>query len=246
MSFCMQSGKNIKTQKPLILFSPLNVVGHFRRLNIAIGKSGKLPRAFKKAQEMNYVAESLAGRRAADKKNYWLRSIENRHGTPDIKTYCWKNSGNIPDSMWEHFVEVTEYEEHATEPIVDFLNARKLHKYKDDQQLIILCRISRKTEIPSLLEIKQKFISLGVVNPVMFCGRVSEVDGKDAVYRLIQIDSDPNSAPESQDFNLQAELLNMTYEGVLVLDNTGTAARTQHYPFEDIGFIPDENGNYQL
>jgi hypothetical protein len=236
-------------QEELVLFSPLNVIGHFQELKKAVERSGNKPRSFRKAEEANFVAEALAGRRSADGQNYWLRLIGNEDRTPDIKTYSWKNSGKIPDEMWEHFVEVTEYEEHSPESIVEFLARTKLWKYKDDPQLIILCRINKEVSLPSLVALKEALLSENAVNPILLCGRVSEVGGSDGLYKLIQIEPDVETVPESKTFNLQDELLSMKYEGVLVLSRNGTPGKypdVKHYPFETLGFIPESDSTYQV
>jgi hypothetical protein len=236
-------------KKPIVLFSPLNVIHHYQMLNKAVLISGKKIRSFRKVEEANFVAEALVGRREADGRNYWLRLIGNEEQSPDIKTYSWKEPKLIGGVMEEHFVEVTEYEAHSNEPIVEFLEKHKLNKYRDDPNLIILCRISRETNLPSLIELKQDLVAKNTVNPILFCGRTSIKDGPEAVYRLIQIDANPNVMPEKKDFKIQEGLLNMEYEGVLVLDNnsiSGKFPETKHYPFETLGFIPEVDGTYLI
>jgi hypothetical protein len=234
-------------KESLVLFSPLNVIHHYQMLRQVILASGKNIRSFRKVEEANFVAEALVGRRAADGKKYWLRLIDNKEETPDIKTYSWKGSGKDPDEMWEHFIEVVEYERHSSEPIIEFLQKTKLNKYRDDNKLIILCRINKQVNLPSLIKIKNDLIGQNTINPILFCGRISSDGDKETIYRLIQIDPDPNAIPESIDFNLRNELLGMNYEGVLVLDNLGKYSKTKkHYPFESLGFIPKADGSYSL
>ena len=237
----------MKNRSPIALFSPLNVIAHFRQLPPSLLKDKHRSKAYRKAQEASFVAEALAGRRAADGKDYWLRIIDDGVGTPDIKTYSWKESGENPDGMWEHFVEVTEYEEHSDDSLVAFLARTKLNKYRDDPELVILCRVSTYVHIPSHAELKQALVDLKAVNPVLICGRLSQNDTPDATYRLIQIDPDPHVVAQHIDFVLGTELLKMTITGVLILDNAkspGNFPDEKHYPFEELGFIPNADGSY--
>ncbi len=234
--------------KPLVVFSPLNVIDHFHRLEATFLKSGIRSGvkydAFRKAQEASFVAEALAGRRSADGEDYWLRIVDDKDQSPDIKTYSWQKSGKVPDHMWEHYVEVTEYEHHSSEPLVEFLQKRKLHKYRDDSQLIILCRVSRPTSLPPLTDIKRDLVQKKAVNPILICGIISTPEEPKIMFRLIQIEPDANAVPESHDFDLKAELLNMKYAGVLVLNDP--TSENKHYPFEVLGFTPNENGSYSF
>lgn len=233
--------------EPLKLFSTRNVIVHYYKLRDSLAETSISSREFRKATEAYFVAEMLAGRRAADGQDYWLRLIDNKEQTPDIKTYSWKHSGRIPDGMWEHFIEVTEYEDHSSESLIDFLERTKLNKYRDDPQLIILCRVSKFTTIPPLLELKRELLARRVVNPILICGRMSSETDEEVIYRLIQIDPGVDIMPQSVDFNLKQQLEQMTNDGVLILDKLmepGKYIDIKNYPFESLGFIPKDDGTY--
>ncbi len=232
---------------PEPLFSPVNVIGHFRRLPLSFRNDPKRSNAYRKAQEASFVAEMLAGRRSADKTNYWLRIIGDGEQSPDIKTYAWKHSGKIPDGMWEHFVEVTEYEEHSSEPLIDFLDRTKLHNYKHDPLLVILCRITRYAHISSHTDLKHQLVNRKVVNPVLLCGPSTDPNFPDTDHTLIEFSPAPDAPPAWVRFNLDKELSTMDRRGVLVLDKRRTPAylpKEKHYPFGGLGFVPNEDGSY--
>lgn len=229
------------------LFSPVNVIGHFRRLPLSFRTDPKRSKAYRKAQEASFVAEMLAGRRSADKTDYWLRIIGDGEQSPDIKTYAWKKSGKSPDGMWEHFVEVTEYEDHSQEPLIDFLDRTKLHKYKHDPMLIILCRITRYAHIPSHMELKRKLVERKVVNPVLLCGPSTDATFPETDHTLIEFNPAQGAPPAWVRFNLDKELSTMDRRGVLVLDKRrrpGYFPNEKNYPFQQLGFVPDRDGSY--
>lgn len=232
---------------PEPLFSPANVIAHFRRLPLSFRNDAKRSKPYRKAQEASFVAEMLAGRRSADKTDYWLRIIGDSDRSPDIKTYAWKRSGRIPDGMWEHFVEVTEYEDHSQEPLIDFLDRTKLHKYKHDPMLIILCRITRHAHIPSHLDLKRQLVERKVVNPILLCGPSTDPSFPETDHALIEFSPEPDAPPAQVRFSLDKELSAMDRRGVLVLDKRRKSSyfpNEKNYPFQQLGFVPNKDGFY--
>jgi hypothetical protein len=132
-------------------------------------------------------------------------------------------------------------------PLIDFLDRTKLAKYRDDPMLIILCRITRDAHIPSHMELKRHLIERGVVNTVLLCGPSTDPLSPDTDHTLIQFTPGSGDVPQWIRFNLNKELSTMSHKGVLVLDKRrrpGYQPNEKHYPFEQLGFVPDTDGNY--
>jgi hypothetical protein len=130
---------------------------------------------------------------------------------------------------------------------IDFLDRTKLHKYKYDPMLVILCRITRSAVIPSRAEFKYQLQERNFANPVMLCGPSGDATFPDTNYALIEFSPMSNDPPGHVRFNLEKELSTMDRRGVLVLDKRrkpGYFPNEKNYPFQQLGFVPNEDGSY--
>jgi len=230
---------------PPFMFSPRTVIDHFRRLPPSYRTDRR--RSYRKAEEAVFVSEMLAGQRAMCGTDVWLRIIGDAERSPDIKVYLWKKTGKTPDGMGVVFVEVTEYEEHSRESLVEFLDRTKLHKYPDDPELIILCRITRYSETPPASELKRQLVERNVINPILLCGPSTDPLLPHTDRTLIAFNPAPDVPPQWIRFNLDRELSTMSEAVVIEWNRRGGPVaypKKRPGPFEVIGFVPDERGCY--
>lgn len=225
------------TNKPW--FSPLNVIYHFKKLVIE-GKIGPGKKFYKKCYEAFVVAISLIGISKVLGREFWMQIVDDKEGSPDIRTGCYDKKIRDNDFAIQD-VEVVTYDDNSPESLVDFLLRTKLSDKKGyDRLTTILCHIHKMTNIPSVQELNRQLLEKNpkLKSPVMILGKIDPVK---EIYYVAHIYPTVNL---STTFNLIDECKARKYKGVLVLNRAAKGAldfkrnsEEKHYPFENLGLI---------
>ncbi len=126
-----------------IWYPPLNVIHHANLLSKSLSLKEQKSKRFRKVIEAYTVAQMLAGITTKENKDYWMQIVDDKSGSPDIRTIRVIDSSNEKFDLLEQIdVEVVEYESHSQISIPEFIVEKKLSKYKSyDENTIILCHI---------------------------------------------------------------------------------------------------------
>lgn len=235
-----------------IWFSPLNVFHHANQLQKATSLDDQKRKEFRKVLEAKITAIMLVGFVLVGGKKYWLQLVDDKEGSPDIRTIMPSENDNPKfDFFDQHDVEVVEYEAHSNGDIADFLLNSKFSKMDAyDAKTHILCHISlsAKFDMPSLEEDLEK--------------QMSQINTKSQIYLLIPTAAEGRRyglialKPKVQvlvEFNPEEELFKWgakDYPGVrsFVLGSRKpgeSRPNEKHYPFEKLGYVPNSQGEYQ-
>jgi hypothetical protein len=208
------------TDKPLltdkVFFNPVNVIYEFKRLE-SIGIINPNIKAYKRIQEGYISAISLVGLVETLKTGFWLQIVDDKEGSPDVRTIC-----RLPKGADNEFsiqdVEIVNFESHSGDDIVDFLLKTKLSDKKGYDDLTnILCFIDKFVDLPPATELHKTLISKGLnkKSPVMLLGKIYKDQEK---YRLLNIYLDLTF---DITFDLEEGCEKIKYPGALKLGNRG-------------------------
>ena len=206
--------------KPLIndkiFYNPVNIIYEFKKLEYS-GVINPRIKAYKKLQEAYISAISLVGLAEALGIDFWLQIVDDKEGSPDIKTIhrapkTENNEFNIED------VEIVIFEKHSTKDIVEFLLSTKLSAKKGyDDLTSILCFVDKIAYLPSTIELHKALVDkrLNKKSPVMLLGKIYQNQEK---YRLVNIYPDLSF---DITFDLEEGCKKITYAGALKLGKRG-------------------------
>jgi hypothetical protein len=222
-----------------IWFSPVNVIYHFKKLEIE-GKIAPGQKHYKKCCEAFIAAISLVGIIKMLEREFWMQIVDDSEGSPDVRTGCYDKK--IRDNDFAIVdVEVVTYDANSSESLVDFLLRTKLSASKGyDNLTTILCHINKITSIPSAEELNKQIIARNPkIKPhVVIIGKTDPVK---EIYRMVQIYPDVDL---DITFDLMAECHARKYNGVLVLNKGANKVPEfksnqdeKHYPFENLGLV---------
>ena len=201
--------------------------------------------------EARAVAVMLVGLSKQENKEYWMQIVDDKHGSPDI--YTARYADNQPekfDKLDREDVEVVEYTKHSTETLPQFLLKTKFSETKSYDVLThILCYLGEgaKIHLPSVEQLQKEMEIIQSNTPVIF---LAPVNSNPESYKIILVNPKVIVLPE---FNLIKELHSLgkkDYKGVMKF-NFGSRKpiehipNEKHFPFENLGYRPDNNGNYQ-
>lgn len=222
-----------------IWFSPVNFIYHFKKLE-GEGKIAPNKKFYRKACEAFVVAISLIGIIKIFGKEFWMQIIDDKEGSPDIRTGCYDKKIRDNDFATED-IEVVTYDDNSSDNLVDFLLRTKLSGDKAyDELTTILCHIHRITQIPTLQELNWQLLAKNpkIKSPVIILGKT---DPLKEIYRMAQIYP---TVDLDITFDLIAECKARKYNGVLVLHRSPKwniefkrNPEEKHYPFENLGVI---------
>jgi hypothetical protein len=233
-----------------VWFSPLNVIHHSNELETFLSQDQKNTSKYKKVIEAKMTAVMLMALMEVEKKQYWMQIVDDKEQSPDVRTINYEDvqSGKF-DNMEQEDVEVVGYEHHSTGNIVDFLLATKFSSSKSyDPQTHILCHLldGEIINLPSEEELKKQMAVIKSPCPTVVLGATSETASN---YKLILLNPEVRTVIEFNLIKSLERLVQNNYIGVLTLKRGSRRpieARPdeKHYPFESIGYIPNEEGNY--
>ena len=234
-----------------IWFSPVNVVYHASQLNQSATEIEKKTKKFRKVVETYMVAIMVTGMTLIDSKQYWLQLVEDKEQSPDVRTVC---KSDILDPKFDNMdyqdVEVVGYNSTGGRSLPEFLATTKFSGLKAyDNKTYILGYMSDDQGGMSLddLSLAKEMASFEFRSPTLF---VAASTSDRRRYRLLQL------APEVctlVEFDLEEELIKLgqrpDYVGVLNLKRGSRRPATKnpadkHYPFERLGYLPNEDGSY--
>jgi hypothetical protein len=234
-----------------VWFSPLNVIHHADELDRVLPLKQKSTKEFRKVVEARAVAVMLTGLITKTGRQYWMQVVDDKERSPDIKTICYaeKHSEKFDNAEYQD-VEVVEYEKHSAMPLPEFLAQTKFAKEKGyDKDTHILCHLGKDMafNLPKEEELKNQMKIINSSCPIVFLAP-SNQDG--TRYKLTQLNPEVRDLIE---FNLEEELHNLGgttgYIGVMHFKLGSRKPieikpEEKYYPFEKIGYVPDEHGNY--
>ena len=230
-----------------IWFSPFTVIQHGQLLLKSLSEKEKGTKRFRKVIEAYSVAQMLVGIIAQEDREYWMQIVGDEYQSPDIRTirYADKNEGSF-DKLEKVDVEVVEYESHANLPLLEFIVEKKFSSKKSyDGNTIILCHIGSGVNsfLPDGKEIER---IMGSVDSPCQVFILAGTDPWISELELIQIKP---RVGVLRKFNLIQELSARKYNHVVnfVLGTRRPPTHNpenKHYPFEKLGYIPNENGSY--
>lgn len=222
--------------KNKIWFSPLNVIYHFKKLE-SEGKITSGNKIYKKAREAFVTAIALIGMIKITGKEFWMQIIDDKEGSPDIRTGCYDKKIKDNDFATQD-IEIVTYDQNSPEDIVDFLMRTKLSREKAyDNLTTILCHINKITYLPPLSELNRKLLDRNpeIKSPVLILGKI---DPSKEIYRVAQIYP---TVDLDTTFDLVAECKARKYNGVLSLTRSAKGnfefkhnPKDKHYPFENL------------
>jgi hypothetical protein len=230
-----------------IWFSPLNVVHHANELEAALSQEQKKTGEYKKVMEARAVAIMLTGLITIENIDYWMQIVDDKHGSPDIRTVRYAEDNNEKfDNLEQEDVEVVEYEAHTKTSIPEFLAQTKFAKGKGyDDKTHILCYVGADVNLslPPDDELKKQ---MSIITSACPTALLIESSKNPLVYKLIKLNPDVGTIKE---FNLEEELKKLTYSGVMTFKRGSkrpieAKPEEKHYPFENIGYVPNEQGKY--
>ena len=215
-------------------FSALNVVAHFGT-DFAPGLG--TPQTRKKAEEMWAVAVMIAGIQEAVGSEYWMQSVSDTEGSPDVRTTTIVNrpAGRAPDYAMQDVEVVTYTAASSSESLPEFLLRTKLSPKKAyDSLTTILIWAKDSAYCPPRTEWDTVLAGVKSSVTVVLVGQSKE---NEPVYSLIQVHPDRKNVIE---FDLNKTLLKQGYTGVITLsrgvkDVTVARPEEEHCPFESIG-----------
>lgn len=220
-------------------FNPVNVIYEFKRLE-SLGVINPSIKPYKKLQEAYISAVSLIGMVSKLGLNFWLQMVDDKEGSPDIKTIC-RNPKGVVNEFAIHDVEVVIFNKHTpSDDLIEFLLKTKLSDNKAYDDLTnILCFIDRFVVFPSVFDIQQSLLAkdLKKKSPVMLLGKILKNEER---YRLVHI------YPEISfdiTFDLLEECRKITYPGGFRLGRRGKMGEKPTYindgskicPFQKFG-----------
>lgn len=222
-----------------IWFSPLNVIHHFKKLE-AEGKIAPDKKFYRKTCEAFVTAISLIGIIKMLDREFWMQIVDDKEGSPDIRTGCYDKKIRDNDFSIQD-VEVVTYDGNSPESLVDFLLRTKLSNDKAyDEMTTVLCHIHKVTQIPSMQELNRQLLTKNpkIKSPVVILGKA---DPEKEIYRMAQIYP---TVDLDTTFDLMVECKARKYNGVLVLNRSAKGAietkynpDEKYYPFENLGLI---------
>lgn len=205
-------------------FNPVNIISEFKRLE----KEGKLTPAakdYKKIKEAYISAVSLVGLHALLKINFWLQIVDDKEGSPDVKTINFDPKGSSNDFNIED-VEIVTFGKYSSDDIVEFLIRTKLSDKKGyDNLTTVLCFVDKFVVLPTVTELNKILLdkNLNKDFPVLLLGKVYQ---DKEIYRLVQIY--PLTTLDTT-FDLFEESRKITYAGRLQLGNKGKKREKPFY-----------------
>lgn len=235
-----------------IWFSPFNVLVHAEKIRKAATDEVKKTKEYRKVLEAEAAARMLVGISAASKKDYWMQIVDDRFGSPDIRTVCYSDDEHPSfDFLEVQYVEVVEYEDHSTEDLIPFIDKRKFSKRKAyDQNTHILCHLGGETKVylPNEIELAKQVANSGINCPVLFIGSPDGLPS--STYRLLQLWPAVNVVVQF-DIKEEYEKKKPIKYGVMHFERGkrkpwAKNVDEHHYPFENIGFVPKDDGEYRF
>jgi hypothetical protein len=232
-----------------IWFSPFAVLIHAEKIKNAATQKIKKTKEYRKIIESEAAAKMLVGMSLASKKEFFMQIVDDKLGSPDIKTICYSdNKHPTLDFLETQDVEVVEYEEHSTEDLIKFIERTKFSNKKAyDLNTHILCHLGKTTKIylPGNKELNEQIARSNINCPVLFLG--SPTDLPSSTYRLLQLWPTVRTIIE---FDIKEEYKKSPKKfGVIRFERGKRKPRIKregelHYPFEKLRFIPDKQGIY--
>ncbi len=230
-----------------IWFPPANVMHHANLLRDSLSTEEKKSKEFRKVIEAYTVAQMLVGVMIKENRKYWMQLVDNKHGSPDIRTIRYADSHSEKfDNLEQVDVEVVEYESHSTVSIPQFIVDTKLSKHKSyDKNTIILCHIGGRTQsfLPNGNTIK------AIIGPLNSPSKVVLLAGANPDATEVELFSLNPEVGLILKYNPVAELVKK--ERQIVMNFTRGVRRplvynpnAKHYPFEKLGYIPNDKGQY--
>lgn len=230
-----------------IWYSPLNFIHHANQLNSRLTSKEKNTKEFRKVVEACAVAQMLVGIIAIEKREYWMQLVEDKYGTPDVRTirYADKHSEKF-DNLEQVDVEVVEYEAHSTIPIPEFIAKTKFSNKKSyDDNTVILCHIGGGVSsiLPGREEIETQMKDIDSPCSVLLLVATNQ---KASRFQIIELRPRIGVLIE---FDLEEKLHERKYTGVLNLIRgirrpLEERPNEKHYPFEKLGYTPNKYGSY--
>jgi hypothetical protein len=231
-----------------IWFPPANVIYHGALLEQALTTEEKKSKDFRKVIEAVSVAQMLVAVMVKENRNYWMQLVDDKYGSPDIKTIRYAGAHKEKFDLLEQVdVEVVEYESHSSMSIPQFLVDTKLSRRKSyDSDTIILCHVGSgvKGFLPNAENIKDV---IGSVNSP--CKVVLLVGANPEVSELSLFSLNPEIGLILK-YNPILELQKREKQTVMIF-KFGVRKppvynpNDNHYPFEKLGYVPNENGDYE-
>jgi hypothetical protein len=232
-----------------IWFPPLNVIYHGNLLNEALSTEEKETKRFRKVVEVYTVAQMLIAVMKIEGKAYWMQLVDDKHGSPDVRTIRFGDpSDDKFESLEQVDVEVVEYESHSNVSIPEFIVQKKFSKHKSyDENTIILCHVggdATEAYLPDSDVIKSIIEPINTPCHIVFLAGTNSEATELVLYSL-----NPKIGLVLK-YNPISELLSAGNSGGVMVFKRGVKKppvydpNTKHYPFEKLGYIPDEKGNY--
>ena len=225
--------------KNKIWFSPINVIYHFKKFERE-GKISSRDKFYKKACEAFIAAVSLIGVIKMTGREFWMQVVDDKEGSPDIRTGCYDKKTRDNDFGTQD-VEVVTYDGNSLESLVDFLLRTKLSDKKAyDELTTILCHINKMISLPAVEELNRQLLVKNpkIKSPVIIIGKI---DPLKEIYSMAQIYPTIDLIAT---FDLFVECNMRKYNSVLVLNKTANGnlqfkydPTQKHYPFEDFGLV---------
>ena len=234
-------------------FSPLNVIRHGDLLVKAISKEEIKTKRFRKVIEAYTVAQMLVGIMVKENKEYWMQLVDDRHESPDIRTIRYADEHLEKFDMVEQIdVEVVEYESHTTLSIPEFIVDKKFSKKKSyDENTIILCHVGSGTKgyLPDGNEVKRIFSQIKSPCDILF---LAGIDPTSTLLGLYTLKPEPGLLLKYNPIVELAKINSKKKISGVVNFKLGSRKPPQynpdsrHYPFEKLGYIPNNEGKYKL
>ncbi len=234
-----------------IWYSPVVVLNHVTRLTNSLSEKDRKSKEFRKVVEARAAAITLLGLMKINGTQYWMQIVDDKERSPDIRTISYATEQPEKfDNMEQQDVEVVEYEQHSEGAIPEFLASTKFGPGKSyDEQTHILCHLGEGTVInlPDITEMKNQMAIINTKSPIVLLGATSQ-EATD--YQIIQLNPGVGILVE---FNVEDEERILfgrpDYKGIMYFKRGSRKPSVhdpndKHYPFENIGYVPDKNGNY--
>lgn len=232
-----------------VWFSPLNVIHHAHILRRQTSDKEKQTKRFKKVVEAYTVAQMLVGIMAIENHEYWLQVVDDKLGSPDIKTLRKVDSTDGKfDSLEQIDIEVVEYESHSDhKTIPEFILESKFSNKKSyDKDTVILCYVgsqNKEIRLPSNEHTKE------VMNKIKTESTILLLYASDYQTNELELVSLKPNIGLLIKYDPVEVLKRKKHVGVAVF-NRGSKKDPvynpdiKHYPFESLGYIPNKDGNY--
>ncbi len=230
-----------------VWFPPFNVIYHGDLLRKSLSSEEKKSKKFRKVVEAYTVAQMLVGIMVKENKDYWMQLVDDKFASPDIRTIRYADAHDEKFDFLEQVdVEVVEYESHSKMSIPEFIVEKKFSKYKSyDENTIILCHVGSGVQsfLPDRETIKK------IMEPVNSSCHVLLLAGTNPqVLELDLILLKPNVGVLLT-YVPAVELSKRKRRSVAIF-KLGTRKpsvynpNNKHYPFEKLGYIPNNKGLY--